>query len=667
MLITQLINTVMIKKKWILLAFILLSGQLSHMSVAMAGTKGDFLQAREAFKRNDLAVVNQAITQFTPDHPLYAYLQYWQLTLQLKQDHLSFARVKEYQTAYPESLLAERLLIDWLKNQANKHNWQVVKEAYKEPRNPDTELSCAYFNARYQTGEADSAFSGKTLFFVDSDLSDQCQDYFTTLVKNNYLNHDEIWQRIRLSLENSSIKTATKISSTFLGTAGFTDHFLAEITRAPEQYIQQCLDNKKRCIESRPYEEGLIYALARIARRAPQKAVDYWLRFELIFPEVERGYVWGQLAYQAAKQQHPKALDWYYIAPPELLSDEQLEWRVRAALRQQDWRAVLLSIQCLSITDQNEPAWRYWQARAWIEQDENLDVAEQQLEKLAQEYHFYGQLASEELAELHDRSPKKAGKQPLPHDTKVDIEEMNAMKQNPSIQRALALNEFDLPGEGTKEWLWGSREFDDHKLLAASQIAYELNWYERAINTAARTKKVHNFTLRYPTPYRSILKNYTAYYEIDEAWVAGLIRQESRFSALTKSSAGAMGLMQIMPATAKQIANELELFDYRTNQLYKPNMNVLFGVYYLRQLWDNFELSKVLATAGYNAGPGRARQWQNNVPKDGLEGAIFIETIPFNETRNYVKFVLSNHLYYAARLGIYKQSLKQILGTVKPH
>lgn len=665
MLIIQLLNNFMIKKKWILLVFILLTGQLYHISTALAGSKSDFIQAREAFKRSDLSTINHVITQFTPDHPLYAYLKYWQL--QLKKDVLTFAQVKEYQNNYPDSLLAERLLVDWLKIQAQKHNWTLVKEAYQEPRNADPELSCAYFNAQYQTGTAESALAGKTLLFIDAELGEHCQDYLMTLVKNRYLNQDEIWQRIRLSLENSNIKTATKVSSLFLGQDGFTNQFLAEITRTPEQYIQQCLENKKHCIENRPYQEGLIYALARVARRAPQKAVDFWLRFEALFSEIDRGYVWGQLAYQAAKLQYPKALDWYYIAPPELLSDEQLAWRVRAALRQQDWRAVLSSIQYLSTSEQKDPTWRYWQARAWIERGENLEEAEKQLEALAEEFHFYGQLASEELAELRQKPLKRTGKQVLPHETKADIEEMNKVKQNPSIARALALNEYDLPGEGTKEWLWGSRDFDDQKLIAASQIAYEVNWYERAINTAARTKKIHNFTLRYPIPYRAILKNYTAYYEVDEAWIAGLIRQESRFSAFTKSSAGAMGLMQIMPTTAKQIANELELFDYNLNQLYKPNVNILFGVYYLRQLWDDFNSSKVLATAGYNAGPGRARQWQNNVPKEGLEGAIFVETIPFNETRNYVKFVLSNHLYYATRLGIYKQSLKQMLGTINPH
>jgi soluble lytic murein transglycosylase len=202
---------------------------------------------------------------------------------------------------------------------------------------------------------------------------------------------------------------------------------------------------------------------------------------------------------------------------------------------------------------------------------------------------------------------------------------------------------------------------DDKHLIAAAEFAFRQEWYDLAINTADKTQLTHDFALRYPTPFRDQMKNYAKANQLDEAWVYGLVRQESRFINESRSGVGAAGLMQLMPATARWIAKKIGFGQYQTDMIHALDTNIQFGTYYLRHILEVTNGQTVMATAAYNAGPGRAKRWVSDKP---LEGAVYIETIPFLETRDYVKKVMSNAQYYAQRLGTQMQSIKQRLGTV---
>jgi soluble lytic murein transglycosylase len=276
------------------------------------------------------------------------------------------------------------------------------------------------------------------------------------------------------------------------------------------------------------------------------------------------------------------------------------------------------------------------------------------LKPLSQEPIFYGQLALEELG----------GKIALPPTTYTPTAaDMQAMGQNPGIRRALALYGLGLRAEATREWVWTIRDFDDHQLIAAAELARRNEIYDRAINTAEKTAAQHDFKLRYLAPYHDILKVRAAQQGLDEAWVLGLMRQESRFIQDIKSSAGASGLMQLMPATAKWVAGKMGLKNWRWAEINDADTNISLGTYYLRHVLDNLDGSPVLASAAYNAGPGRARAWQ---PTTTMEAAAFAETIPFNETRHYVKLVMANTAYYANLLTQQLQSLKARIGEIGP-
>jgi soluble lytic murein transglycosylase len=234
---------------------------------------------------------------------------------------------------------------------------------------------------------------------------------------------------------------------------------------------------------------------------------------------------------------------------------------------------------------------------------------------------------------------------------------------NPGVQRALALFRVGLRSEGVKEWNFALRAMSDRELLAASDIAQRAGIYDRAIAAADRTKNEHDYSLRYLSPYSEQVRPAAKNQSLDDAWVYGLMRQESRFITNAKSTVGASGLMQLMPATAKWVANKIGLKGFHQGQVNDTETNVLLGTTYMRLVMESLDNHPVLASAAYNAGPGRAKKWRADRP---LEGAVYAETIPFNETRDYVKKVMSNSVYYSALFDGKPQSLKSRLGIIGP-
>jgi len=222
---------------------------------------------------------------------------------------------------------------------------------------------------------------------------------------------------------------------------------------------------------------------------------------------------------------------------------------------------------------------------------------------------------------------------------------------------------LDMRIEGVREWVWTLRGLDDRQLLAAAEIARGAEVWDRAINTADRTSLQHDYSLRYLAPYRERVEPKTRELALDQGWVYGLMRQESRFITRAKSSVGAQGLMQVMPATASWVAKKIGLAGYHPDRVTEMDINVTLGTNYLKMVLASLDNHPVLASAAYNAGPGRAKRWRADRP---LEGAIYAETIPFTETRDYVKKVMSNAVYYSALFEDKPQSLKSRLGVVQP-
>ena len=434
---------------------------------------------------------------------------------------------------------------------------------------------------------------------------------------------------------------------------------LAEVESKNLKLLDKAYENPQRVLEKKTFttktrfgRELDLYALERVSHSQPQLALEFWNAIKGGFSRDEQNYLWGRMAMFAAKRHDPLALDWYERAAEAPLDQEQMAWKARAALRVRNWDALLATIAAMPAPMRDEGAWRYWQGRALKEKGQ-LAAANALLLPLARERTtYYGLLAEEELGEVIGMPPSSY---------KATEEDVRAVQNLPGIQRALELSRLDLRWESKSEWAWATRAFDDRQLIAAAELAFRQEWYDLAIITAEKTSLTHDFTLRYPIPYRDMMQNYVRDNALDEDWVYGLIRQESRFISYARSGAGASGLMQVMPTTARWIARRMGMNDYHPGMINRLDTNLQFGTYYLRYILDKMNGQSLLATAAYNAGPLRARRWGDS---QNMEGAIYAENIPIGETRGYVQKVMSNAYFYANRLGIKLKTLKQRLGQV---
>ena len=615
-----------------------------------AGQDDDFLAMRQAFSTGDATRV-AAYAQRLKGHVLEPYGAYYQLRPQLTFALVNPEPIQMFVERYKDSPLSDRLKTEWLKALGKAEQWTLFAEVYPTMANPHVELICYSLQQRLSVSDVSTHTEGRQLWFNPRDLPESCTPVFETLVDNGVLTIDDIWSRLRLALEAGNVSVAKRVNLYLPEDQGLNERKLTAATDNPLRYLEANGKNLK----TRADREIAMFALLRLTRSGPDQAYAYWPRIREQFNEAEQTYFLAHLADQAARRLNPRALSWFMesasSSTPVALSDAQLGWKTRAALRAGDWDLVLDAIDAMSAQEQQAGVWRYWKARAFKTKGRTME-ANEILAPLSNEHNFYGLLAEEDLG-VTISAPAES--------YKATRQEMAAVERLPGIHRALVLYRLNLRTEASREWVWAIRNFDDRRLLAAAEVARRNGIYDRAIYTADRTVEHHDFSLRFLAPHRDTLRSILKQQELDEAWVYGLIRQESRFVSDARSSAGAMGLMQLMPATAKWASKKVGIRKFQPARVTDVNTNLMLGTYYLKHVLTLFDNQPLLASAAYNAGPSRAWQWRDEKP---LEGAIYAETIPFNETRDYVKKVMSNSMYYARTFGHQITALKNRLGIV---
>jgi len=603
-----------------------------------------FLEAREAFQRGDIVRLDRLAKQLDDNYPLALYVQYWQLRSRLAD--LSAGEIENFLARHNNSLAADRLRADWLRQLAKDRDWPGFLREYPQLTTEDLELVCFAYQARLALGESGILTQARPLWFTAQVLPESCLPLFELMFKKDMLTAEDSWTRIRLALEIGNLSGARMLLGYLPAGQRPDAKTLDSIARRPQHF----LDRAPLPLKTRAQRELVIYALYKTAEGWPQTAADRLHRIAKDLPDTEREYAWAQIASVAARSLHPDALTWFRNAGNGM-NDRQLTWRARSALRAGDWNEVFAAIEAMSPTEYKYAQWRYWKARALSALGRQSE-ANALLAPLSNQFNFYGQLAAEELGTSIST---------VPQTYRPDEDEIEATAKDPGIVRALTLYAIGLRYEGALEWQWAVKDYEDKRLLAAAELASRNEWYERTIDTAERTVLLHDFGLRYPTPYREVVQDYASQLDLDEAWVYGLVRQESRFAHTARSTAGASGLMQLMPSTARWVAKRLGLSGHHAKLTATADSNIVLGTYYLRQMMDSLDNQMVLASAGYNAGPRRAREW---IAGRSLEGAVYIETIPFAETREYVKRVMNNTLYYARLLHQAGPGLRERLGTV---
>lgn len=612
--------------------------------LAGAAARADLDAAREAVRSRDLDKLARLADRLQGD-PLEVYPRYWLLSAQI--DTVGDAPIRNFLQTFPGSLLAERLRSDWLKALGKAERWDVFAAEFPVLVNPDAELECYQLRARSARQEPEALTLAKQKWFSGKELPESCSPLFEQLRQAQLLGRDDVWERARLALEVNNPALVKRLMAQLPASEAIVARQLEIVTGNPSLALKKYAFD----LQQRADRELAIFAVYRVARTDVDLALEYWRPMAGKLSDGDRQYGWAQIALAAARRHHPQAVDWFREAGATRLDKAALEWRVRAALRQLDWPAVLAAIDGMPAGQQGESAWRYWKARA-LKQQQRLPEANQILAPLSAEHHFYGLLAREELGSVIDTA---AGRY------KPSDNDLRGVQQLPSVQRALALYRLGWRSEATREWNWGMHGLEDPQLLAAAETASREGWYDRAIYAAERTVSVHDFSLRYLAPYREVVSEYARQQGLDEAWVYGLMRQESRFVQAARSGVGASGLMQLMPATARWVAHKLGWKHFQQGMVNELGTNVQLGTFYLKTVQNSLAGQPVLATAAYNAGPGRARNWQAAVP---LEGAIYAETIPFEETRDYVKKVMANAVHYARVFNHEALPLKTRLGVI---
>lgn len=617
---------------------------MSAQSGAQSPGDADFLAAKDAAQRGQWKALD-AYRGRLAGHLLEAYPTYWLLAGNV--DRSDPRDVQGFLARYPDSPLAESLRREWLKALGAAGSWELFRAEYPKVLGDDLEITCYSFQERLARADPEVLGEVRALFVSARETPAPCEPVFAGLVAARVIVEPEVWGRLRKLLAAGNMRDAKRVNALLPAKHAIPDKPLERANHDAAAFLAR---EKLGRSPDRATQELLVFAVERLARSKPDEAAERLAAMAPRLPAEALRHAWAQVAWQGAMNHDPHALEWYANAGDAALSDSQIAWKARAAMRAADWNQVLAAIQALPAQQQREPTWRYWRARALRVLGAG-DAADGLLRGLAGQKNFYGLLAAEELGIA--TAPEWNGYRPA----QADLDRVRSLE---GIRRALELYRLGLDNEALREWLWAIRSFDDRDLITAAEVARLANEPDRAINTADRTLLIHDFAQRFPTPHREALVAAARQWNLDEAIVYGIVRQESRFVPEARSRVGATGLMQLMPATARWVARQIQIRPFKPDMLVRPELNLQMGAYYFGRVLADLG-HPILATAAYNAGPARARRWRDD---RALEGAIYTETIPFNETRDYVKKVFTNAWFYRHRLNGKAASLHELLGTV---
>ncbi|MGE3924035.1 MAG: transglycosylase SLT domain-containing protein [Lautropia sp.] len=620
----------------------------------VAAVDDAFVAARKAMTDGDLDRFDRVVQPIPRDHPLAVYVDYWRLRILLGGKRLEALTgeadqaVRAFLARYPDTIAGDLLRRDWLLALGRRGDWSQFDAEYPKWSLRDESAPDCYAQmsalAKLPIGRKlapKAAQQARALVQRPVVLNRACSDLVDALAAANQLQPAELRQRLLLALEANA-------------PADIRQAYRQIAAGSNERELEFALAKPAAALKTALPRELQLVALVRLARSDPADAAARLPQAAALSAD-ERRFVWSQIAAAGMRRLAPEAYAWAREATGARVSDETRVWLARAALRQQDWALLRTTINAMGDQERSEAAWVYWLGRAQQALGHKAE-ANRLFESLTARFDFYGKLAAEELGR-----PLAVPPRPEPPPAAL----VRSFDGNAGFARAEAFYAIGLRFEGNREWNWQLRGQSEQTLRAAATWAMQRQLLDRAINTDERIRSDADYALRFPTPYAERLLPITRSQNLDAAWVYGLIRQESRFIVDARSHVGASGLMQLMPATARWVAKKMGRKDYSHKDLNELQTNLEFGSFYLKATLDDHDGSAVLASAGYNAGPVRARNWRSALGAP-VEGAIFAEIIPFTETRGYVKNVLSNATDYAALLSGQPQSLKARLGTIEP-
>jgi soluble lytic murein transglycosylase len=634
----------MIKK---ILLFLFL---ISHLQVSVAAWMSLEEQRREFLFADKLIKKGEDPSSFIWSdslrrYPLYPYIQY----LWLKKNLGQTEKIKAFLKDHKDTRYAGLLRYKWQLHLAKHKNWPEYIQQYQKTSN--TKLQCYYYAAKYNAGAKREALTGaKKLWVVGKSQPSECDSVFKVLLKSKYFTRDMLWQRFDAAVTKGSFSVAKYVK----GLMNKKNQKLAQLWLDVHTNPSLIKDQKK--LNKKQAQAGLIFAhgIDRLSRKNLADAIKLWDKrkndFTINSATVRR--IEQRLAMSLAYNREDDAYD--RLSKLSKPDDKAKEWRIRTALRAQNWPNVEASIANLSTKFKKKEKWRYWLARA-AENTNKPRVAGYIYSELAAERSFYGYLSAEKLNKDYQLSDS-------PIHVKPDV--YKRFKNKKDFLVVSELIKVDKKLEAERQWWYAIKKLDKNQILQAAKYAQELNWKKVAIFTIAKAKYWDDVAVRFPLAFKDQVQKNAKVQQLNPAIIFGLIRRESAFNKEAYSPVGARGLMQIMPKTGQQIARELKEKWKNKDQLFNPETNVKYGSYYYKKLLNRFNGHYALAAAAYNAGPHRVKRW---LPTGNIMAAdIWIETIPFKETRGYVSAVLTYALIYQKQLKENILSMKDFMRDVLP-
>lgn len=577
------------------------------------------------------------------------YPEYWSLNSNLA--YQPAANIVNFAQRYPQSAMAEKLAADYVEEKVKQGDFNTAQPVLSYVTNPDQAENCAVAQVRAKSGDTLVYAEYKDVWLKTDSQPESCHGLGRMMLSSPLLTVQDRQQRMYAQLRAGQSGRAIATAQTF-----GLNLSLAQLNQIQANPLDYLWSSPKAGPADYAY---LVYAMGRASDTDLNTALQNLARVVQGLPNDVQKYIYRTVGYIGGttvmknnfNPEVLKALDASYGVP---FTPEESEIYARQAIRFGNWEAVLRAIDSMSITQRQEDRWQYWMARAYEQRSDNGSKQAarsifQRVANMGDDYHHL--LAKDHLGIRYNEAQDRA--QPTADD-------INRLNQDIHFRRAFTLKNINAPDSYTnREWNWAVRQAylknDDGLLLAAAKRATEMGWYDRAIYAAERTVKRHNYAYRYATPHQQYVVTHSSNAGIDPAWAYGLMRQESRFVSAARSHVGASGLMQIMPETAKLVARQMGE-TYNPAALSDMNTNIRYGTFYLSTIQRQLSNSPVMATAGYNAGPNRARRWQPEFQP--ISADQYTESIPLNETRDYVKKVMTNAAHYGILLGQGPQAIE---------
>lgn len=602
--------------------------------------RAQFSSAYKALTSGRTAAAKKAIAGLE-EYPLYPYFRYFELDRTLHK--ASPNDVREFLDRYGDSLLADRLRSAWLRRLAKKEQWTAYLADYREQT--DINLQCARLSAAIATqADEDIVAAATKLWLVGKSQPQACDRAFKYLSDQHGITDELRVQRFHLALENNKTSLARYLARD-LSTKELA--FAATSWLLAHENPNAALNSAALASNTQTNREIIAHAVSRLARTNVDRAAARWqdLATKYEFAQADHGKVARHIALAAASDDHPQRIHYLDQVPQAFVDDKVEKYRIREGIKMRAWAELARWTAQAPHGGANDLRWRYWHARA-SEQNGRSEEANLVFRELARERDYYGFLSADRLGIEYQMNH---------HPTDPSAGEIDALANRPGLIRARELFAIGLPYKARREWGFEIGQLSTRELEVAAYLANQWGWLDRAIAALGMAKSYDDLDIRFPLRHEDLVRKYAEKRALPLAVIYSIIRTESAFTDDARSPAGALGLMQVMPATGRDTARRIGTKLNKARDLLQPKTNIMIGSAYLRQVLARFEGSFSLAAAAYNAGPHRVKSW---LPKSGCVAAdIWVDTIPFTETRRYVR----RASFYAT---IYQWRLKEEIDRI---